>query len=261
MKFKALVSAVALVAAGVAHADINTSVANGPAEAFVTVFNSKASITIDLGLDQDLFATNMASTSFNLAADAKWASFISASAGGTSLLWSVQSVDADNNNGWTTARVGQEALAATTTGGARLNGNLDSNYADLINNFINNVNNDGIIATNATNVALAGTAQYWGPFDGANSALGFVKTSNLVNSAAVSLFQFQDKVSDPFNAVAKYDWSKSGDSVTLNSNYVLTFQGTTVTPPITPSVPEPESYGLALVALAAIGFVARRRSI
>lgn len=258
MKFKALVSAVALAAAGVAHADINISASNGPAEAFVTVFNSKASITIDLGLDQDTFATNLASPlSFNLSSNANWASFISASAGGTALLWSVQSLDGDINNGWTTARVGLESKAGTTTGGARQNGNLDSNFADLTALFINNVNTDGVIATNASTVAVAGTNQYWGPFDGANSALGFVKTSNVINSTAVSLFQFQDKVSDPFNAVANYDWSKSTDTVTLNSNYVLTFQGAAVTP----SVPEPESYGLALVALAAIGFVARRRSI
>lgn len=256
MKFKALVSAAILAAAGAAHADINTSVANGPAEAFVTVFNSKASITIDLGMDQDLFGSNLASpVNFNLAADANWNNFLAASAGGTSLLWSVQSLDLDNNNGWTTARIGQEALAGTTTGGARLNGNLESNYADLAL-FINAVNTDGIITKNASTVALNGTSQYW-TLDGANSATGFVKNSNVINSAAVSLFQFQDKVSDPFNAAAKYDWAKSTDSVTLNSNYVLSFQGAAVTP----SVPEPEGYGLALVGLAAIGFVARRRSV
>jgi len=253
MKFKALVSAVALAAAGVAHADIGTSVSAGPVEAFVTVFNANASITIDLGLDQSTFKSAIASPiTYNLAANSQWTTFLS-KAGSAPLLWSVQSVDLDNNDGFTTARIGQESKAGTTTGGARLNGNLDSNYADLSANFINNVNTDGVIANNATTVALAGTSQYWN-LDGANSATGFTKTSNTVGAGTVSLFEFQDKVSDPFNASAKYDFSKSVNNVTLGSNYVLSFQAT-------PAVPEPASFGLALVGLAAIGFMARRRSV
>lgn len=255
MKFKALVSAVALAAAGVAHANINTSVsAGGPAEAFVTVFNANASITIDLGLDQDTFGANLASPlTFNLAANSKWSDFIS-KAGTAPLLWSVQSVEFDNNNGWTTARLGQEALAGTTTGGARSNGQLEQNFANL-NTFIDAVNTDGDPTINATTVALAGTPQYWNR-DGANNSTGFLKNSNVINSAAVSLFQFQDQVADPATPSAKYDWAKSTNTAKLSSAYVLSFQGSEVTP----SVPEPESYGLALVGLLAIGFVARRRA-
>lgn len=249
MKFKALVTAAALAAAGVAHADINKSVSVDIAEAFVTVFNGNASITIDLGLDQDKFGAMLnGPLSFNLAANSKWSDFLS-KAGTAPLLWSVQSVDLDNNNGWTTARVGQEGLAGTTTGGARLNGNLESNYADL-DFYINNVNTDGTPSINATTVALAGTAQYWN-LDGANSATGFVKNSNTVGATA-SLFQFQDKLADPFNPAAKYDWAKSTNNVTLSGAYVLTFA---------PAVPEPESYALAMVGLLAIGAIARRRSV
>jgi hypothetical protein len=255
MKFKALISAVALAAAGVAHADIGTYSSQGAVESFVTVFNANASITIDLGLDQSAFKANLASPlSYDLSANSQWSTFVS-KAGTAPLYWSVQSVDLDNNDGFYTARIGQEALAGTTTGGMRVNNNLDSNYADL-SNFIGNVNSDGTVANNNTTVALAGTPQYWN-MDGANSATGFTKNSNLIGSAAVSLFEFQDNINDPYNPSAKYTWSQSVDTVTLNNNYVLTFQGQAVTP----AVPEPSTYGLALVALAAIGFVARRRSV
>jgi hypothetical protein len=256
MKFKSIAAAVALAAAGAAHANINNASSYGDAvEAFVTVFNSKASITIDLGLDHNTFESNLsAPIAFNLAADTNWNTFLTAANGGGALLWSVQSIDQDENNGWTTARIGQEALAGTTTGGARLNGNLDTNYSDLVGRFMNFVNTDGTPSLNVSTVAAAGSEQYWN-MDGANTATGFFKTSNVIGSGAVSLFNFRDNLQDPYNAAAKYDWKKSTDTVTLDSNYVLTFQGAAVTP----AVPEPESYALALVALAAVGFVARRR--
>jgi len=256
MKFKALASVIALAAAGVAHADIGNSLSSGTVELFATVFNANASITIDLGQDQDVLLSNLATPlNFTLSNDANWATFLS-KAGSAALSWSVQSVDQDNVQGWTTARIGQEAFAGTPTGQARSNVGLTSAENRLVN-FTNNVNADGDPTINVSTVALPGTAAYWN-LDGDNTSTGFAKTSNAINSGAVSLFNFQTSVANP--APGKpYDWFKSTDTVTLNNvggAYTLSFQGAATAP-----VPEPESYALALVGLAAIGFIARRRSV
>ncbi|TAK96257.1 MAG: hypothetical protein EPO09_06405, partial [Aquabacterium sp.] len=156
MKFKALVSAVALAAAGVAHADIGNSVSSGTVELFATVFNANASITIDLGQDADSLLTNLASpVSFNLAADANWATFLS-KAGAAPLTWSVQSVDQDTNTIWSTARIGQEATVGTTTATARANVSLNQAVAGMVN-WQGNVNVDGDPTINVSTVGLAGT--------------------------------------------------------------------------------------------------------
>jgi hypothetical protein len=257
MKFKALVSAVALAATGLANAAISTNTnGEGYSEVFVSVWNGNASIIIDLGLDSSILSTgNLTSAlSYTLSSDSNWSTFLS-KAGTGALSWSVQAVDYGNGNGWDTAAVGQEAKAGTSTGIPRRNAALDAYLGDQ--NYVISQTNLGIDPNvNVSVIAVAGTDGYWGNVDSyqTQQTTGFTKTSNAIGATA-HLFYF-DEV-DNSNGVPFYQWNTTTTTVSLTNAsgvYTLSFLPAA-------AVPEPEGFALALVGLAAVGFVARRRSV
>jgi len=250
MNFKKIAAAALAVASmGAAHADIGTVSSQDAVEGFVTIWNNKASLTIDLGID---LMQPLTAQTFDLAALAgsKWSDFATAAAGGSAIAWSFQGVDNDTVTLWTTAKVGQEAKAGTTTGGQRTNGQLDTEEANLTAWMGGLSTADLNVAKNSVTLATnTATADYWNK-DGTFLSLGFSSTGNAYGATA-SIFSFVE--SDTSNLAAKYNFSKLSTTASLTSAGVFTLAATA-------AVPEPETYGLALVGLVLAGLVARRRA-
>jgi len=255
MNFKAIVSAVALAALGTAaHAAVQNAAAINP-ELTVTLFNNKASYTLDLGLDANLLSTGLSTGySFNLNTvdGAAFSTFLTKAAGGTALNWTLFAGNTQDNTAYTTAKLGEEALAGVAGGSDGTNGALEGALA----NFQAYSNNStGTIAQNNSFQAVVGASAYY-TLDG-NSAFGFSSEANTVGTTGVALFKFQDATDDIF-----FVQNQTANIAGLNTNaagqYVLTIAN--ATPAVTPSVPEPESYGLALVGLLLVGAVARRQA-
>jgi len=253
MNFKAIVSAVALAALGTAaHAAVQNAAAINP-ELTVTLFNNKASYTLDLGLDANLLSTGLSTGySFNLNTvdGAAFSTFLTKAAGGTALNWTLFAGNTQDNTAYTTAKKGEEALAGAGSSDGT-NGALEG----AISNFVAYSNNStGTIAQNNSFQAVVGASAYY-TLDG-NSAFGFSSEANTVGTTGVALFKFQDATDDIF-FVQNQTANIAGLTSTANG-YVLTIAN--ATPAVTPSVPEPESYGLALVGLLLVGAVARRQA-
>lgn len=156
----------------------------------------------------------------------------------------------------------QQGIELSTTGPAAVT--VDSTMITQAGGKVNSLFvNNSILGTNAlantagASVATVGKAGYLGNDNEfglagawgnqlAFSALAGVNTSqNFYWTTDISA----DVNGGPASTVVKYDGQ-------------FAFNGTTLTytvPGVTPSVPEPEGFALALVGLAAIGFVARRR--
>jgi len=255
MNFKAIVSAVALAALGTAaHAAVQNAAAINP-ELTVTLFNNKASYTLDLGLDANLLSTGLSTGySFNLNTvdGAAFSTFLTKAAGGSALNWTLFAGNTQDNTAYTTAKLGEEVLAGVAGGAEGLNAALEGALANF--QFYSN-NSTGTIAQNNSFQAVVGASAYY-TLDGYNGALGFSSTANTVGTTGVALFKFQDATDDIF-----YVQNQTANIAGLTNTagqYVLTIAN--ATPVVTPSVPEPESYGLALVGLLLVGAVARRQA-
>jgi hypothetical protein len=256
MNFKAIVSAVALAALGTAaHAAVQNAAAINP-ELTVTLFNNKASYTLDLGLDANLLSTGLSTGySFNLNTvdGAAFSSFLTKAAGGTALNWTLFAGNSQDNTAYTTAKKGEEALAGQAGGADGSNAALQVAVA----NFVAYSNNStGTVAMNNSFQALAGSSIYY-TLDGYNSAFGFSSEANTVGTTGVALFKFVDTTdADDFFYTPNQTANIAGLTTNSSGQYVLSIANATVTP----SVPEPESYGLALVGLLLVGAVARRQA-
>jgi hypothetical protein len=254
MKVKAIVSLLALAAAGSSFAAINT--AQGTSEVFFMAYdkvNQTQSFVFDTGLSATSLIDGTINGSFNIGADANWASFVSAVGGLSNIGWAVEAVQNSSTvpNKFVYATIGAGATAGPAGTNQSFNGSFGSFYTAVGNTTI---------SAGQSEVDAAGTAAYLGNSAAAAKAFdGF---------AAANVSSFTNAVGTTgvvFFGEALSSFTKSLNKATLlaTPTAVAGFAAGTLTigtPVITPSVPEPSSYALALVALAGMGFVARRRA-
>ena len=255
MKFKAIVSLLALAAAGSSFAAINTT--QGNAEVFFMAYdktNQTQDFVFDTGLSAASLIDGTINGTFNIGADANWSSFVSAVGGLSNIGWAVEAVQvaATANNKFIYATLGAGASAAAS--------GSNSAFNLAFTPFNTAISNTTVLA-GQSEVDAAGTAPYL-----ANSAAASKAFDGFAPASVISFTNAVGTTGVSFFGVANSNPAKTLNKVTLFSTPTalagFTTNGTLTigTPVITPSVPEPSSYALALVALAGIGFVARRRA-
>lgn len=279
MMFKKIAAAAALLAAAPAFAAI-ASGTSGNGELFLVVADSaaKVSYTLDLGVTQnDFFVVGQADAGYTrdwALNDAQFASFIGAAAE-ANLQWAVMANETTGGTAvgaqrtFSTFRVGTEALL-----GQWVNGLFSAGTATTqMGTFFTGVNTTGTHGTPGVplNFGVNGSSfnretdpnrGYFGEANGLTPSFNNNTPSGLVNINDVNVSsnfyyitrsgtdQLAPVLVDPFNnaaAMGKFTLQRD-DTGRYNLDYTI------------PAVPEPGTYGLLLAGLAAVGFVARRRS-
>lgn len=250
MKVKALVSLLALAAAGSSFA-APVVTATG-SELFFWAFDTAQTkmYILDTGLLSSTAKDGSINLSKDLTTDANWNSFVS-------------SVGVDNINwvfeGFSTASGANKFLLGTVGSGTTVTpgagaGNSNGAQGQINTNLNAALSNTGISA-GTSEIVLAGTGAFLPMTPSNASFLGdgsiVLNMVNAIGAQNVSLFN--SAVSSTSNA-GKVNLSLLAPVAGLTTGGLLTVAA------VTPSVPEPSSYALALTALAGIGFIARRRT-
>lgn len=254
MKVKALVSLLALAGA-VSAANAGVNVTLGNAEIFLTAYDTAEtkSFLFDTGVNAASLINGTINQSFNLSNDANWTSFVSSVGGIANVNWMVGAIQSKTgiNTKWVYETLGVGAAASDV-------GLTNTEVNAALNPEITLISSSASVISGTSEVDANGTAAYFGSaFDGFYP-VGVSSTYNKLNVGNVAFFGAANSntskgVNSPTilatpTTVANFS--------TLSGSAILTLS----TPAVTPSVPEPESFGLALVGLAAMGFVARRRA-
>jgi hypothetical protein len=266
MNFKHIAAAAALLATGssfAANIAMNgataaTAVGSGLVFFVTDTANSK-SYDLDLGVS---FAGALAAnTSVSVAGDANWTSFYDANRA-SDFVWSVVAgkstgpvATAGANTLLTTVNAGFNTSLITTAGAANIAtivGNLDKTIFDI--NGKAAATSASFVATKTTDIAYFGEANTvsFSNYNLSNQVVstGFLTYNNIGTTAS-------------FLKLANTGGRGAANVYTIAGTYSASFDGSTVslnTVAVTPAVPEPESYGLALVGLLLAGVVARRRA-
>jgi MYXO-CTERM domain-containing protein len=250
MKLKHIALAVlAATSFSAAHAAIETSLGN--AQVFFVAYDitsGSKSFNYNTGVNVSSLIDGSISVNTSFAADANWASFVS-SVGASNIAWYVQAIQ--NQTGVNTKFTYATLGAGQVLGSAGTNTAFNAN----VNNEINALSQTTVNA-GQSEIAVGSAPNYLGTYDSFTS-LGVNFLSNNVGTQGVTFF-----------GVANSSTSKGTGRETLFATPTavagLTAAGTlTIGAPVVvvvPSVPEPESYGLALVGLLLAGAVARRRA-
>ncbi len=240
----AAVTALAAASATPALADIQV-LTGGASELFFVLGNDKGSFLLDTGITVNaLKSASFAGYSQNLTALTGFSSF----AAGTTPLWGLAVFD-----GTGTAGFSQLELVSTFNTGLASSAQIsNSTFKSSVFNQTGSVAQSAV--TTGTHISQAngssynpvGTAGYFGsPFF--NLAQGSNQIGNTVGTTSTLI-----------------DWKPNATSSlakvpnTVMAGYTASFDGATLT--ITSPVPEPSSYAMLLAGLAAVGFIARRRS-
>jgi hypothetical protein len=194
---------------------------------------------------------------FNVAADTNWGSFYDAARTGD-FVWSLVGGLSDG----AATSVGKNALLTTVTNGFSVSSITAANASNIstitgnLNNVIADFNQK---ATGASFVASL-----------ANNDIAYVgatgpKLDYTLNNQVAPDFTTGNAIgaTSQFLKLANVGGRGAANVYTNPATYSATFADGTLTigtAPVTPSIPEPESYGLALVGLLMVGAVARRRA-
>jgi MYXO-CTERM domain-containing protein len=252
MKLKHIALAV-LAATGfnAANAAISTTV--GGAELFFVAYditNGTKSFNFDTGVNVSSLIDGSINFTTSFAADANWTGFVSA-VGASNIAWFVEAIQ----NG---SQGSNTKFAYATLGAGQVLGSATSNTAfnSDVNGQITALSNTNI-AAGQSEVAAGGTANYLANFDKFTS-LSIAQLSNVIGASNVSFFgAANSKLSGVGAGAAKETIFAAPTALaSFTANGTLTIAA----PAVVPSVPEPESYGLALVGLLLAGAVARRRA-
>jgi hypothetical protein len=139
--------------------------------------------------------------------------------------------------------IGNKGTFASADNGAYANGSSDAGWVGTAYDLTSQKGWRAGIFWDTWSVE-GGKANLWqlNAVDGTNSLIG--------DSATYTV--------GPNQVMSTTGLFNGGGTFTLSGN-ILTYQTASITA-VTAAVPEPESYGLALIGLAAMGFVARRRA-
>jgi MYXO-CTERM domain-containing protein len=254
MKLKHIALAVAAATSfGAAHA-VNT--AKNTAELFFLAYDTAGTTQFlyDTGATIASLINGTVSINVNFAADANWASFVTAAGGLSNVNWLVEGLQSQNG-------VNTKFIYGTLGAGASVT-SLGSNTA--FNGAFNNMNNAALAsAAGALQSATvsAADASFLGNSVNQSKAYdqftpaGVTQMSNVVGTTSVSFFGVAN--SNTSNGVSKITQFATPSAV---AGFTTDGTLTIATAVVVPSVPEPESYGLALVGLLLAGAVARRRA-
>jgi hypothetical protein len=248
--------AVAVVAASASTASIaainNSTAPTVGGELFWTVIDlaGERSYTRDLGVSLDQFLIDAAAgQSWSIAGDATLNTFVAGTADPSALVWNIGALEG----------LGANRYISTMAQGATLPGFTNTvvrGFNDNSDIFLANVNlfgthaseaNGSSITVVADGLAYAGSAVWGSNFGG--KATGFSNYIGIADTASLILAGAPSSGSNTLPA--------SVSLITFGANpYTVAFDGAALN--ITP-VPEPGTYALMGLGLAALGIAARRR--
>ena len=207
-----------------------------------------------------------------------WASqfaIFRANADAVDTKWALLSGSQKGNTPTAFLASGQPSAAALTQQSSGVTANMVQVNVPLIKNALAKGTfasaDNGAYAMGSTDNAYVGTAYSlttvngwknnikWSTWnvDGASTNLWQANANgseSVVGNSATYAFDAATQTMDTTGQLNGYGtFTMSGDKLTWSTASITTI-------PVTPAVPEPESFALALVGLAAAGFVARRRS-
>ena len=255
MKLTKIAAVMALAAAGVANAAVNTTVGN--AEIFLSAYDDAHTFSYiyDTGLNVSSLINGSINASINIGADANWATFVSKVGGFGNINWGVSAIQ--NLPGKNTKFIYSTVHAGDTIGALQVNGAFNARLNPEITALTNVTAGVSMPGSSvASSIEAVGTPGYIGE--------NFDTLRNVVTSGdAFGLTNKLDTGDHSFIGVANSSTTSNVAKVTLfpTSAAVASFNTTSGSAVLTiTAVPEPTTNALALAALAGFGFVARRRS-
>lgn len=267
MKLKHIALAALALVAGVANAaNITTGTSTGLV-LFVTNNANNTSYGLDLGQSFASFGTHIADAAYtqNWSLDSNWTSFYNA-ANSADYVWSIT---AGYSNGPTS--VAGNNFVETTVNKSYNAASIAGNIASQVSALAANINKQAVDINNKAGASLSfvasAAAQDQSFFGGVNGGMVTYNLNKQIDGASGS-FAAYNAIGDSsvFMKLGNTGTRTAGVWATTTYAGLFTFDGTSLkygpaaTVPVTPSVPEPSTYGLALVGLLLAGAVARRRA-
>ncbi|OYY92893.1 MAG: hypothetical protein B7Y41_14140 [Hydrogenophilales bacterium 28-61-23] len=263
MKLKHLIAALALVAAGSAHAAIdNGNSTNGTGSLFLVVTDTTAGYSFvgDLGIGMDSFLAGAnASQSWNLAGFSAWSAFNTAIGGDlTNAKYAVYSLDnvgatstADNKRLLTTVAAGDDVSGYTTTNSKLVTAVGTANGTTWLVNGVqvdsNNLMNDHDSVADGSSYTNK-TAAY------AQSKIGDKLANNMpfvTTVAAADTADFWLLGNSSSATLAQTNLYQQAGTFGLTGD-ILTYS-------VAAPVPEADTYAFMALGMGLVGFLARRR--
>lgn len=256
MKLKYLVAALGLVATAGSQAAIVNADPLGLSEAFLTVYDSNNSYTLDLGITYTALLAKLPGSTTTLATlgTSNWTTYLS---GADTTAWQYAVLDEKNAGPTNTT-----SLLTTVTPdivGHINNDDLNTNSGNVqaaegqVNNYATAVSRTGTHVTqaNGDSVNAVSTPGYF-----LTTSMDSFNGNNITNSVSVGTAVAFEKVTrSPLSPLDNPTETLLGTMqlAQVGSSYVLNYS--TVA-----AVPEPTGYALALAGFGMLVFVARRRN-